>query len=48
MVHDASYWLDCTVHDEVNAGDQLIVLLNIEGLWEDPSEPPLVLRGNRP
>ena len=47
LVHDASLWLDCSVQNEVDAGDHLIVVLDLHGLWVNPETPPLVWHGRR-
>jgi flavin reductase (DIM6/NTAB) family NADH-FMN oxidoreductase RutF len=47
LVHDATLWLDCSVHNEVEAGDHVIVLLDLHGLWVNPETPPLVWHGRR-
>lgn len=47
LVYDATLWLDCSVQNEVEAGDHLIVLLELHGLWVNPETPPLVWHGRR-
>ena len=47
FVHGATLWLDCTIHDEVPAGDHDIVLLHVHGLRADPAAAPLVFHGSR-
>ena len=47
FVHGASAWLDCSVYDEVPAGDHTIVLLGIHGLCTRPGTAPLVFHGSR-
>ncbi len=47
FVHEATAWLDCSVYDEVVAGDHLIVLLAIHGLHADPDQDPLVFHLSR-
>jgi flavin reductase (DIM6/NTAB) family NADH-FMN oxidoreductase RutF len=47
LVHDATLWLDCSIHSEVHAGDHLIVLFELHGLWVSPETPPLVWQGRR-
>ncbi|MGD9990481.1 flavin reductase family protein [Pseudonocardia sp.] len=43
----ASALLDCTVHDEVPAGDHTIILLEIHQLLADHDTVPLVFHGSR-
>jgi flavin reductase (DIM6/NTAB) family NADH-FMN oxidoreductase RutF len=47
LVHDASLWIGCSVQNEVEAGDHLIVLLELHGLWVNPETPPLVWHDRR-
>jgi flavin reductase (DIM6/NTAB) family NADH-FMN oxidoreductase RutF len=47
FVHCLTVWLDCSVHQEVSAGDHLIVLLRVEGLRAEPATPPLVFHNSR-
>ncbi|MET0821196.1 MAG: flavin reductase family protein [Aeromicrobium sp.] len=46
-VDGATAWLDCSVHDEIVAGDHTVVLLRIHGIWADPDVPPLVFHGSQ-
>lgn len=43
----AALWLTCTMHAEVDAGDHVIVLLNVEGLEHFPEIEPLVFHQSR-
>jgi flavin reductase (DIM6/NTAB) family NADH-FMN oxidoreductase RutF len=47
FIHDSSAWLDCSLHEEVQAGDHTIALLRIRGLRAAPSTPPLIFHGSR-
>ncbi|MFI0369037.1 flavin reductase family protein [Actinomadura sp. 1N219] len=47
FVLDAAAWLDCRLHDEIPAGDHLIVLLEVLGLLARPDTPPLVFHTSR-
>jgi len=47
FVHGSALWLDCAPHDELPAGDHLIVLLGIQQLWTYPDVSPLVFHGSR-
>lgn len=47
FVRGATVWLDCSVYEEVTAGDHLIVLLHIHGLRAEPDVAPLVFHGSR-
>ncbi|RJQ83854.1 flavin reductase family protein [Amycolatopsis panacis] len=42
----SSAWLQCSVHEEVPAGDHLIALLEVHSLRTAPA-PPLVFHGSR-
>lgn len=46
-VEGATAWLDCSVHDEIVAGDHTIVLMRVHGVWADPDVPPLVFHGSQ-
>ncbi|MBK1787816.1 flavin reductase family protein [Prauserella cavernicola] len=43
----ASVWLDCSIHEEVPAGDHVIALLRIESLSARPETDPLLFHGSR-
>jgi flavin reductase (DIM6/NTAB) family NADH-FMN oxidoreductase RutF len=47
LLPDAGAWFECSVHDEVSAGDHTIVLLRIEQLGASPEARPLVFHGSR-
>ncbi|MCV7410627.1 flavin reductase [Mycobacterium florentinum] len=47
FVNEATAWLDCSVDDEVAAGDHVIALLAIHGLRADPDQDPLVFHLSR-
>ena len=47
LLRDATAWLDCSLHEEVDAGDHTIVLLRIEALHARPTQPPLVFHNSR-
>ncbi|MEU6539944.1 flavin reductase family protein [Streptomyces sp. NPDC047000] len=42
----AAVWLDCSVFDEVPAGDHRVVLLEVHRLWHDSDAEPLVFHGS--
>ncbi|GAA2054068.1 flavin reductase family protein [Williamsia deligens] len=46
FVPDAAAVLDCTVYNEVPAGDHVLVLLRIDALDADPSVEPLVFHAS--
>jgi flavin reductase (DIM6/NTAB) family NADH-FMN oxidoreductase RutF len=46
FIGGASAWLDCSLHQEVPAGDHVIALLRIHGL-QTARTPPLVFHGSR-
>jgi flavin reductase (DIM6/NTAB) family NADH-FMN oxidoreductase RutF len=43
----AAAHLECTIHDEVSAGDHTIVVLRITALTAHPATEPLVFHGSR-
>jgi flavin reductase (DIM6/NTAB) family NADH-FMN oxidoreductase RutF len=47
FIQDASAWLDCSLYDEVRAGDHTITLLLVHGLRAAPHTPPLIFHGSR-
>jgi flavin reductase (DIM6/NTAB) family NADH-FMN oxidoreductase RutF len=47
LLPDAGAWFECSIHDEVSAGDHTIVLLRIEQLGASPEARPLVFHGSR-
>jgi flavin reductase (DIM6/NTAB) family NADH-FMN oxidoreductase RutF len=47
LLPDAGAWFVCSVHDQVAAGDHLIVLLRVERLSARPDTRPLVFHGSR-
>lgn len=47
LLHDASAWFTCVVHDEVEAGDHVIALLRVNELAARPHARPLVFHGSR-
>ncbi|WP_340682651.1 flavin reductase family protein [Amycolatopsis coloradensis] len=47
FVEGAVSWLDCVVHDEVEAGDHIIALLRIRRLRSTHDAPPLVFHRSR-
>lgn len=47
VVHGASAWLQCTLYDEITAGDHLLVLLEVVGLETRTSHAPLVFHRSR-
>ncbi|TYK46980.1 flavin reductase family protein [Actinomadura decatromicini] len=47
FVLDATAWLDCRLHDEIPAGDHVIVLLEVLSLAARPETPPLVFHTSR-
>ncbi len=46
LLRDATAWLDCSLHDEMDAGDHSIVLLRIEALRAQPKQGPLVFHNS--
>jgi len=47
FIHGSSAWLECSLHEEVPAGDHLIALLRIHRLRAAADIPPLVFHGSR-
>jgi len=47
MLHDATAWLDCSLHSEIDAGDHTIALLQIEGMDAHPDQTPLVFHNSQ-
>jgi flavin reductase (DIM6/NTAB) family NADH-FMN oxidoreductase RutF len=47
LLPEAGAWLDCSIYDEIAAGDHTIVLLQIEALDARPARTPLVFFGSR-
>jgi len=39
FVQDAALWFECTVHDELDAGDHWMVLLEVKGMGVSEREP---------
>jgi flavin reductase (DIM6/NTAB) family NADH-FMN oxidoreductase RutF len=46
LIHGASAWFDCTVYDELPAGDHVIVLLQVHRFSASPGNEPLVFHGS--
>jgi flavin reductase (DIM6/NTAB) family NADH-FMN oxidoreductase RutF len=47
LLHDASAWLECTIHDEVDAGDHVIALLQVVRYRTQEDAEPLVFHASR-
>jgi flavin reductase (DIM6/NTAB) family NADH-FMN oxidoreductase RutF len=47
FVRGATAWFDCSLHEEIPAGDHAIALLRLRGLWSEPDISPLVFHGSR-
>ena len=47
FVEGSSAWLECSVHQEVSAGDHTVVILRVHELDADPAVAPLVFHGSR-
>jgi flavin reductase (DIM6/NTAB) family NADH-FMN oxidoreductase RutF len=47
FVHGSALWLECSLHQEVPAGDHVIALLLIEQLWSYQDVSPLVFHGSQ-
>lgn len=46
FVNESPIWMDCTVQEEVPAGDHHVVLLKVNGLQVQPGISPLVFHGS--
>jgi flavin reductase (DIM6/NTAB) family NADH-FMN oxidoreductase RutF len=46
LLDGASAWLECSVQQEVPAGDHAVVLLRVHGLQTTPGVAPLVFHGS--
>ncbi|MEO0438763.1 MAG: flavin reductase family protein [Pseudomonadota bacterium] len=47
LVNEATAWLDCSLHQEFDAGDHTIALLRIEALNSRPTLTPLVFHNSQ-
>ncbi|MEM8661715.1 MAG: flavin reductase family protein [Pseudomonadota bacterium] len=47
LLHDTTAWLDCSLYEEIPAGDHVIALLRIEGLEPRPTQAPLVFHNSQ-
>ena len=47
LIEESAAWLDCTLFDEVPAGDHSMLLLRIEALRTFPDQHPLVFHGSK-
>lgn len=47
FIAGATAWMDCTLYEEVPAGDHSIALLRITGLRTNPAVEPLVFHASR-
>jgi len=46
FISGAPVWFECTVHAELEAGDHIVVLLEVIGVGADPELRPLVFHGS--
>jgi len=46
FVSGAPVWFECTIHAEVEAGDHIVVLLEVIGVGADPALRPLVFHAS--
>ena len=46
LIEESAAWLDCTLFQEVPAGDHVMLLLRIEALRSFPDQHPLVFHGS--
>jgi len=47
LIDSASAWLDCSIEQEIAAGDHSLVLLRVHALGYDPSIEPLVFHASQ-
>lgn len=47
LVHGSTMWLECTVEQEVSAGDHDIVVLRIQSLETYPDVAPMIFHGSQ-
>lgn len=47
FVSDAPAWLECSLYDEMPAGDHSVALFEIHALRADPEAAPLIFHGSR-
>jgi flavin reductase (DIM6/NTAB) family NADH-FMN oxidoreductase RutF len=46
FIRGCSAWLECSLFEEVEAGDHIIALLEVHGLDTAPDTPPLIFHGS--
>ncbi len=42
FIDESLAWLDCTIDQEIHAGDHMMILLRVESLWHEPLGAPLI------
>lgn len=47
LLRGATAWLDCSLHDELDAGDHTIALLRVRRLRAQPIQAPLVFHASK-
>jgi flavin reductase (DIM6/NTAB) family NADH-FMN oxidoreductase RutF len=47
LVNDATAWFDCSIYREIEAGDHLLVLLEVHAMLADRQRQPLVFHHSR-
>ncbi len=47
FVHGSALWLDCSLYEELPAGDHEIALLEIHQVWTYPDISPLIFHGSK-
>jgi flavin reductase (DIM6/NTAB) family NADH-FMN oxidoreductase RutF len=47
LIRGSSAWMEVSLYDEVEAGDHLIALLEVQGLDTAPYTPPLIFHASR-
>ncbi|MCP2626814.1 flavin reductase family protein [Mycolicibacterium smegmatis] len=47
LLHNASAWIECSIEDELKAGDHFVVLLRVEAIAFDSRSTPLVFHASK-
>jgi flavin reductase (DIM6/NTAB) family NADH-FMN oxidoreductase RutF len=46
LIEDAALWIECTIHEEIPAGDHVIVLAAIHAVSAETDRAPMVFHGS--
>ncbi|TWB87791.1 flavin reductase (DIM6/NTAB) family NADH-FMN oxidoreductase RutF [Bradyrhizobium macuxiense] len=47
LISDATAWVDCSLHSEIEAGDHVIALFRVHSATRHPELSPLIFHGSR-